>query len=207
MTAVVLELLPDPSARGNLAWVIAIPPVAFAIGAQFSPSTTVALLMGLAGVLVVLAVNPRFKMLAASALALLGAALALTRQAKGWARRATVTLTTAGHVAMLTLLLTEAATVVGTADELLMLSTLILGVYAAGLLGLGFCARNQLHRLLGLGLLAVTLLKLALFDVWSLDRIYQMLVLVGVGSLLVAAGFLYARFGRRLVALLRDVEP
>jgi uncharacterized membrane protein len=47
-------------------------------------------------------------------------------------------------------------------------------------------------------------LKLALVDIWSLQRVHQMLVLLGVGALLVAAGFFYARFGRRLVALLRD---
>ena len=46
--------------------------------------------------------------------------------------------------------------------------------------------------------------KLALYDVWNLPRVYQMMVLLAVGALLLGASFLYARFGRRLVALLRD---
>src|SRR5262249_47880584 len=64
--------------------------------------------------------------------------------------------------------------------------------------------RDRTHRYLGLGLFAPTLLKLALWDVWQLPRAYQILVLIAVGALLLGASFLYARFGRRIVAMLRD---
>ena len=93
---------------------------------------------------------------------------------------------------------------VGQRQRLAMLTTLIMGVYAGGLLGYGFSAKDRTHRYLGLGLFALTLAKLALSDVWSLERPYQILVLVGTGGLLLGSGFLYARFGRRLVAILRD---
>jgi type II secretory pathway pseudopilin PulG len=85
-----------------------------------------------------------------------------------------------------------------------MLTTLVMGLYAAMLLGVGFGWRDRLHRLLGLGLFAFTLGKLGLWDVWRLAKLYQILVLVGVGALLLGAGFLYARFGKRLLSLLKD---
>jgi len=85
-----------------------------------------------------------------------------------------------------------------------MLTTLVMALYAAMLLGVGFGLRDRLHRFLGLGLFAFTLGKLGLWDVWRLSKLYQILVLVGVGALLLGAGFLYARFGKRLLTLLKD---
>jgi hypothetical protein len=89
-------------------------------------------------------------------------------------------------------------------QRLAMLTTLLMGLYATLLVGIGFGVRDRLQRYLGLALLAVTLGKLALYDVWQLPRAYQILVLMGVGALLLGASFLYARFGKRLVAILRD---
>ncbi|MBK6848131.1 MAG: DUF2339 domain-containing protein [Proteobacteria bacterium] len=85
-----------------------------------------------------------------------------------------------------------------------MVTTLALGLYAAALVGLGFGRRHAPSRLLGLGFFSLTLVKLALHDVWRLERPYQIAVLVGVGALLLTASFLYARHGRRLLALLKD---
>lgn len=82
--------------------------------------------------------------------------------------------------------------------------TLALGVFGTLLLGAGFASRNAVHRWLGLVVLAFTVGKLGLWDVWDLPRIYQVLVLVAVGALLLGAGFLYARFGNRLLGLLRN---
>jgi uncharacterized membrane protein len=82
-------------------------------------------------------------------------------------------------------------------------ATLALGGYGALLLGLGFASRSALHRWLGLAMLAATLAKLVTWDVWNVPRLYQVLVLTSVGALLLGAGFLYARFGRRLLALLK----
>jgi len=93
------------------------------------------------------------------------------------------------------------------ASRLAVSSTLVLGGFGAVLLGIGFTARSVLHRWLGLVALALTLGKLALWDVWTLPRLYQVLVLVAVGALLLGAGFLYARFGRRLLGFLRGATP
>jgi hypothetical protein len=89
-------------------------------------------------------------------------------------------------------------------NTLRMTTTLSWAVYAALLVAIGFGARERVHRYLGLSLFAATLGKLALYDIWNLPRVYQMMVLLAVGALLLCASFLYARFGRRLVALLRD---
>lgn len=89
-------------------------------------------------------------------------------------------------------------------QTLRMTTTLVLAVYAALLVGLGFGLRDRVHRYLGLGLFAITLGKLALVDIWTLPRALQMLVLLAVGALLLGASFLYARFGKRLLTLLRD---
>lgn len=85
-----------------------------------------------------------------------------------------------------------------------MLTTLVLGASAAALLVAGFAARDALHRYLGLVAFTVALGKLALWDVWMIERIYQIVLFIGMGGLLVAGGFLYARFGKRLVKLVRD---
>jgi len=50
----------------------------------------------------------------------------------------------------------------------------------------------------GLGLMALVIVKLYLLDVWQLSRIYRISAFVALGVLLIATSFLYSRF-RRLV--------
>ncbi|HSA23649.1 MAG TPA: DUF2339 domain-containing protein, partial [Myxococcota bacterium] len=85
-----------------------------------------------------------------------------------------------------------------------MSTTLVLGLYALTLLGLGFGLRDRLHRLLGLGLFGVTLLKLGLYDIWSLGTLYQIAVGGGLAALLLTGAFLYGRFAGRIRELLTD---
>jgi len=96
------------------------------------------------------------------------------------------------------------ATISSQQDRLVMSTTIVFASYASLLIAIGFGARERLHRYLGLGLFSIALLKLVLWDVWSLPRIYKTMVLIGTGALLLGASYMYARFGRRLVALLRD---
>ncbi len=84
-----------------------------------------------------------------------------------------------------------------------MATTLVLALAAIALLTAGFAARDAFHRYAGLSLFAVTIAKLVAWDVWHVERIYQIALFTGVRALLVGGGFLYARFGRRLVTLLR----
>jgi hypothetical protein len=93
------------------------------------------------------------------------------------------------------------------AGKLDTVTTLVLGLYAALLVGIGFLAREVFHRWLGLALFAATLGKLLLHDVWRLARPYQILVFLALGALMLAAAFLYARCGRRILGMLREAPP
>ena len=92
----------------------------------------------------------------------------------------------------------------GVEKRFIVVTTLVMGLYAAGLLGIGFGLKEKAHRYLGLVLFVLTIAKLALWDVWSLPRVDQILILGAVGALLLGASFLYARFGKRLLAILRE---
>jgi uncharacterized membrane protein len=85
-----------------------------------------------------------------------------------------------------------------------MTTTLVFAVFAALSLSAGFARRSAFHRWLGLAGLGFAFAKLVLWDVWHVERVYQVILLTGVGALLGLGGFLYARFGRRLVALWQD---
>ena len=82
--------------------------------------------------------------------------------------------------------------------------TVVLGLYAAVALAVGFVMRNRLHRFLGIGLFGATITKLAFYDVWSLERLYKIVVLVASGLLLLGGGYLYARFGPRIREMFKE---
>ncbi len=77
-------------------------------------------------------------------------------------------------------------------------ATLAWALFATLLVVSGFARGSSLVRSLGLGLFAATLVKLALWDVWTLPRAYQVPVFLAVGALLLAASYLYARRGGKL---------
>jgi uncharacterized membrane protein len=79
--------------------------------------------------------------------------------------------------------------------------TVIWGVYAAGLLAIGFWRRLRALRLAGLGLFALAALKLVLVDLMGVQDIYRIVSFVALGLLMVAASYLYHRLERRLLAL------
>lgn len=68
------------------------------------------------------------------------------------------------------------------------------GLYALGLLALGFRFRSAGARHGGMGLLVVTLLKLFLFDLWRLGGLYRVGSLLGLAVVLIAVSFAYQRY-------------
>jgi hypothetical protein len=68
------------------------------------------------------------------------------------------------------------------------------GLYALGLLVLGFRFESAGARYGGLGLLVVTLLKLFLFDLWQLGGLYRVGSLLGLAVVLIVVSFAYQRF-------------
>lgn len=174
--------------------------------------------------------NARAFALAGTAAALLVAARRCAREPE-WFRRAAAVLGTAAHGLLVALAVLEARALVlrlpaappagdalafeRFATDVLVaaavqtgrldtVTTLVLGSCAALLVAIGFVARQALQRWLGLALFAITLGKLLLFDVWRLSRLEQIAVFLAVGVLMLAAAFLYARFGDRILRLLSD---
>ena len=77
-------------------------------------------------------------------------------------------------------------------------TSILFGIYALVLVGVGVGTRTAINRIAGLCLLAFVVLKLYLFDVWQLNRIYRISGFVILGVLLIATSFLYSRF-RQLI--------
>jgi hypothetical protein len=82
--------------------------------------------------------------------------------------------------------------------------SVLAAVYALLLVCLGLFTRAGVNRLLGLGLFALVLLKLYLYDVWQLQRIYRVLAFAVLGGLLLSASFLYSRYRGKIENWWRD---
>ncbi len=62
------------------------------------------------------------------------------------------------------------------------------------LLVAGFALRERVHRWMGLGLLGLALARVAIYDFWKLDTLYQILSALALGTSLVVLGFIYNRY-------------
>jgi uncharacterized membrane protein len=67
-------------------------------------------------------------------------------------------------------------------------------LYAAGLLGVGIYFRARQARLMSLALFGLTIMKMALHDLWLLDTLQRLIGFVGIGVLLLACSAMYQRF-------------
>lgn len=79
-------------------------------------------------------------------------------------------------------------------------------VYGLGLIGLGFARNAAPVRYVGLGLLALTLVKVGLIDTAQLAGIYRPLSFIAVGLLLVATSIGYLKLTPRLLAMHDKME-
>lgn len=169
--------------------------------------------------------NPRSYALGATAVAAFVGAHACGRARPDWYRVPAAFLLVFGHAALLLWVVLETRgmafrvpsldarspeapylweeAVTAQAGGVGLATTLAIGTYAAVVVALGFGRRSALHRYLGLALFALALGKLGTHDIWDLPRVFQIGALVGTGVLLLSASFLYARFGKRLVALFK----
>ena len=76
--------------------------------------------------------------------------------------------------------------------------TALWGGYAALLLIAGIVRRSRPVRLAGLGLLALSVLKVFGYDVFALERAFRIGAFIGLGVILLAAGYLYQRYSRTI---------
>jgi Predicted membrane protein (DUF2339) len=72
--------------------------------------------------------------------------------------------------------------------------SILAAAYAMVLVGLGVWRRSGLNRGLGLGLIAAVVVKLYVYDVWLLARLYRVAAFAGLGVLLLATSYLYSRY-------------
>jgi len=72
--------------------------------------------------------------------------------------------------------------------------SILMAVYAVALVVAGVALRSTLNRILGLGLIALVIVKLYLLDVWSLSRGFRITAFLALGGLLLLVSYLYSRF-------------
>lgn len=82
--------------------------------------------------------------------------------------------------------------------------SILMAVYGVALVAGGVATRTRVNRVLGLGLLALVMVKLYAADVWAMGRIHRVIAFLALGALLLGASFLYSRFRGKIEALLQD---
>jgi uncharacterized membrane protein len=71
-------------------------------------------------------------------------------------------------------------------------------VLALALLAGGIVLRERMYRWLGLGVLAVSLGRVVIFDVWKLETNYRVLSFLALGLVLIVLGFIYNRYQEKI---------
>lgn len=117
----------------------------------------------------------------------------------------------AGHAAMLTILGLEVVGIVerswAEAEQASVITvslSILLAAYAVILVTAGVAARMAIHRVLGLALAGIVVLKLYLLDVWVLGLGFRIAAFIGLGVLLLAMSYLYSRFRPSVQKLWKD---
>jgi uncharacterized membrane protein len=74
------------------------------------------------------------------------------------------------------------------------LLTIAWALEALACLGMGFPARERILRLQGLGVFALCILKLFLYDLRHLETVYRILSFIALGAILLGVSLIYTRF-------------
>jgi len=80
--------------------------------------------------------------------------------------------------------------------------TVLWAVYAIAVMAIGIVRRSRLVRLVGLGLLAVPIVKLFAYDVFALEQMYRIIAFIGLGVLLLIGAYLYQRYSEAIKGFL-----
>ncbi len=76
--------------------------------------------------------------------------------------------------------------------------SILFAAYAVALVAFGTANGSASSRYMGLGLIALVVAKLYLYDIWRLDLVYRFVAFAGLGALLLAMSFLYSRYRERV---------
>ena len=84
--------------------------------------------------------------------------------------------------------------------------SILMAAYGAVLVTLGVLTKAGINRMLGLGLLAIVVAKLYLYDVWQLEKVHRIVAFSVLGVVLLATSFLYSRYRTKIESWWRDEE-
>jgi len=76
--------------------------------------------------------------------------------------------------------------------------SILFAAYAVTLVAFGTANRSAGSRYMGLGLIALVVVKFCLDDIWQLELVYRFIAFAGLGGLLLAMSFLYSRYRERV---------
>jgi Predicted membrane protein (DUF2339) len=82
--------------------------------------------------------------------------------------------------------------------------SILMAVYALFLVTLGVATKTAINRILGLGLMAMVVVKLYISDVWELGYLFKIVAFIGLGVLLISMSYLYSRFRPTIEKLWKD---
>ena len=77
--------------------------------------------------------------------------------------------------------------------------SILWGVYALFLIGMGLWKNKKYLRIGAIALFAITLIKLFFYDISSLDTISKTIVFVSLGVLLLIISFLYNKYKHLII--------
>lgn len=84
--------------------------------------------------------------------------------------------------------------------------SLVWTIYGGAILTVGIAWRSKLLRVMALLLLGLTIFKVFLFDLSSLESIYRIISFIVLGAILLAVSFLYQRYRQRMAEFIGDAE-
>lgn len=84
--------------------------------------------------------------------------------------------------------------------------SVVWAIYGGGMLTVGIARRSRLLRVMALLLLGLTIFKVFLFDLSSLEKLYRIISFIVLGAILLAVSFLYQRYRQRMAELIGDAE-
>jgi uncharacterized membrane protein len=112
----------------------------------------------------------------------------LTGEARDWFERSVVAARESGPAALADLL-----------DEQQLAISVVWLLYSVALMAAGFSRSNRGLRLIAIGLFGITILKIFLYDLSSLETGYRIVSFIGLGGILLGVSYGYQRFKHLLI--------
>jgi uncharacterized membrane protein len=82
--------------------------------------------------------------------------------------------------------------------------SLVWAIYGGAMLTVGIARRSKLLRVMALLLLGLTIFKVFLFDLSSLEKLYRIISFIVLGAILLAVSFLYQRYRQRMAEFIGE---